>query len=642
MADTPASSEDPGQAEAAAAAPPSRAAPDLPPGTRVVPAAPSYPPGSPGAVLEGALALPAKLQVSGAPMRLLDVLARAGEPRTRLAAIDAYWNVALAWVAAHWQWADHDFLERLDAMSPPLSDPAQHEARQSQFQSRRAAALADWRQAELDLTEAQQRLAVYVRMAPGEALPLAADLPHVGAYKTRFESLFAGRPVAERPLVIHHTLPLRERELRLRALAILAARDALDAAEAGYQQGVISLETVLACLDDQALQHSAFLSVVRKYNLDIAEYALMTPLPAADDRVLAARLIKLRPEMGWRWEPRRPDQPSASSAAAEAPIAVVPPSSGGAGQAQFQQPAEEEAVVRQLDFEVRSKTQQDQAPPPSAEPRAGSANPGQRDGAHVPAARPRAAPAEAQLTAAQQAVQLHARLQAGLTNVPQDSLPASLADCLGRAAPQVRRELIVAYWRTRQSAAQRQVFAAAAAEFEALRSLLIGLHADPQGNLTMLRSHTARLGNDASLAAVDAVLLEQRVRLSAICGQPIASAWMWPTTAPTAAAHPAATARSSMAARAGKAYALLLDRAALVAAGASARQRALRTADAEPLSAMAALESIGAETMATVDFLEAVTRYNFAVADQVLASLPAGSSGEQLIEALGQALPPRS
>ena len=267
-------------------------------------------------------------------MRLVDVLGRARDPRVRLSAIDAYWGVSLAWISAHWQWSDHDCVARMEAMSPAADDKTQQLAREAKFRARLASTLADWKQSEVDLTEAQQRLASLIRMTPNEPLPLAADLPHLGAYKTRFETLYASQPAPERSLMIHRTLPLRERELRTRADAVDAARQALEAAEAGFHEGTITLETVFSCLDDQRSERQALLTVVHRYNVDIAEYALATPVPAADDQILVARLIKLRRDDGTRIEPRDSSHPSAATGAVASPIAVVP-----TGDATFEQPA---------------------------------------------------------------------------------------------------------------------------------------------------------------------------------------------------------------------------------------------------------------------------------------------------------------
>lgn len=334
-ADLPFRADEPGALDAnapdAAGAPPAQPADlpsevdsALPAGTRLEPAVNDDLPGSPAAVLADALAIRAQLEVNGAPLRLLDLLSRARDPRVRLPAIEGYWNVSLLWIAAHWQWSDYDCILRMEAMSPAAADELQQQAREAKFRARLAAASANWKQAELELTEAQQRLASLIRQSPNEPLPLAADLPHVGAYRTRFETLYAGQPAPERSLLIHRTLPLRETELRMRAQAVAAAHEALEAAEAGLQEGTIALETVFSCLDAQAHERQAFLAVVRKYNADIAEYALATPVPAADDQTLAARLIKLRREDGWRWEPRDPSRPSAATGGVASPIAVNP------------------------------------------------------------------------------------------------------------------------------------------------------------------------------------------------------------------------------------------------------------------------------------------------------------------------------
>ena len=323
---------------AAAAAPAGDAVlqsdPQSAPRTRIEPAAENHPAGSPGAVLADALSINATLEATGKPMRLVEVLGHVRDPRIRLSAIDAYWGVSLAWVAAHWQWSDHDCVARMEAMSPAAADPTQQAAREAKFRARMTATLADWKQTEVELAEAQQRLASLMRLAPSEPLPIAADMPHVGAYKTRFETLYASQPAPERSLLIHRTLPLRERELRTRAEAVEAARQALEAAEAGFHEGTVALETVFSCLDDQKRERQAFLTVVHRYNVDIAEYALATPVPAADDQILVARLIKLRRDDGTRLEPRDSSHPSAAIGGTASPIAVAPSRTGT-----FEQPA---------------------------------------------------------------------------------------------------------------------------------------------------------------------------------------------------------------------------------------------------------------------------------------------------------------
>ncbi|MBL9123868.1 MAG: hypothetical protein JNG90_09570, partial [Planctomycetaceae bacterium] len=69
---------------------------------------------------------------------------------------------------------------------------------------------------------------------------------------------------------------------------------------------------------------------------------------AADDRILAARLIKLRRDEGVRLEPR---DPAAASGAPAAPIAVAPPAA-----ASFEQPATHRQPSR-AEFELAEDPQ---------------------------------------------------------------------------------------------------------------------------------------------------------------------------------------------------------------------------------------------------------------------------------------------
>ena len=158
--------------------------------------------------------------------------------------------------------------------------------------TRLAAAKARLQDAELTLVGAQWDLAGAIRLPPGQALPLPADAPHVGAYRTVLDQIYAGRTVPARAVLIDRTLPIRRGAIDARAAAIQAAGDALAATEEAYYQGRGDLARVLSLVDELARQRRAFLTDVRLYNNEIAEYALAAPTPAMDPQGLASMLIK--------------------------------------------------------------------------------------------------------------------------------------------------------------------------------------------------------------------------------------------------------------------------------------------------------------------------------------------------------------
>ena len=148
------------------------------------------------------------------------------------------------------------------------------------------------REAELQVTTAQHDLAEILLLAPGTPLPLPADQPLVGPYRTLFAELFAGKKAPQRARMLDQTLPLRNRAVESHAAALLAAEDALDAAIELQAGGQEPLAGVIAALDAQVRQQRAFLAAVCRYNHDIADYALVVVSPQTTPEILVGTLIK--------------------------------------------------------------------------------------------------------------------------------------------------------------------------------------------------------------------------------------------------------------------------------------------------------------------------------------------------------------
>ena len=88
-------------------------------------------------------------------------------------------------------------------------------------------------------------------------MPLPADVPHVGPYRTVMDQIYAGRAIPARAVLIDRTLPLRRGAIDARAAAIQATSDALEAAEAAHYEGVSELPLVLALVDELSQQRRA-------------------------------------------------------------------------------------------------------------------------------------------------------------------------------------------------------------------------------------------------------------------------------------------------------------------------------------------------------------------------------------------------
>ncbi len=154
-----------------------------------------------------------------------------------------------------------------------------------------ASAAATLHQAELEATEAQYELARLLRLPGGAALPLPADRPHVGAYRTNFQAMFAGRTPPEPAALMDRILPIRRRAIDEQAAAVQAAEDVLAAATDQQPNGRSDAADVVACSQELLRQQRAFLRTVGDYNRNIAEYALVVTGPAATPQALVAILI---------------------------------------------------------------------------------------------------------------------------------------------------------------------------------------------------------------------------------------------------------------------------------------------------------------------------------------------------------------
>ncbi len=201
-------------------------------------------------------------------------MATAPQRQRQIEAVHAYWRLAEAVGEYHFS---HERQQRL-ARLPAGNDEA------AELRTAQAVAAAQLQEAEVQVTTAQHDLAEILLLAPGTPLPLPADQPLVGPYRTLFAELFAGKQAPQHAAMLDQTLPLRNRAVESHAAALLAAEDALDAAIELQTSGQGRLAGVIAALDAQVRQQRAFLAAVCRYNHDIADYALRGRFTADDAR----------------------------------------------------------------------------------------------------------------------------------------------------------------------------------------------------------------------------------------------------------------------------------------------------------------------------------------------------------------------
>lgn len=498
---------------------------------------------APVEILSMALAVPEGEKPRGRPMQLVEVLRMLPDRAAQLRATESYWRLAEATGDYNFAWDEYQQFERLKPAQQPDREPT---AEQRILSTRLQAAKARLQDADVALVAAQYDLAGLIRLPAGQTLPLTADMPHVGPYRTELDHLYQGRAIPARAVLVDRTLPIRRSAIESRAAAVNAAADALVAAEEAHFEGRADLALVLSLVDELSRQRRAFLADVRMYNLDIAEYAMSAPTPPLDPQGLASMLIKL---------------PAGSVPAGMLPGGALAPAGSPAGttgieRAGFNQPI---GTTPPGGLQPVPEGQLNLAPPPGSappparnEPTLAPPRPRERPplprgeeeqktpvgsalnkpqtaaGNSYAARRPTGAPeiqtapadtvpaeARAEVNLAESpvatagrpaATEEHAILQASPCLYPAlvdrspadqarqlaqvlcweptsgDSSPITLNAYLANVPSERRRDAITAYWQSQRNAALAQLYAQQLEQFEALGAAITAEHLGPESN----------------------------------------------------------------------------------------------------------------------------------------------------------------
>ncbi len=211
----------------------------------------------------------------------------AGNRTFQLAIARAYWKLAAAEGDYNWAVDEADQLDHIAAGTTPTDATV--------IATARASSQARLLEAKLGAVTAQQELADLLTIPPNNPLPLTADPPLVGAYRTYFDTLYSGRVPPPRMRLIDRTLPIRREAIETHVAAVQAAASAVHSAEDARAKGTSDLQNLLLCQADLSRQRRSFLMAVRDYNYDIDEYALTVAEPnVPTDRVIGM-LIRTRP-----------------------------------------------------------------------------------------------------------------------------------------------------------------------------------------------------------------------------------------------------------------------------------------------------------------------------------------------------------
>jgi len=235
-------------------------------------------------MVAAALESPAGASLAGRRLTLLEALSGAFNRTQRLAITHAYWGLTRD-VAEYY---------RCDREREAL---AQFQARAEDAAALRAAlasAEAAFREAEYIVVRSQYQLAEILGTPTATALPLPADLPHVGPYRTYFDEVAARQALPPQTRLINRTFPIRRRAIDVWALAVQAADDAVLAIAEAYARGAADVTTVLDYRAQLGRRRQSFLAAVCDYNHDIAEYAMAVAGPETSAPVLVTMLIQVQ------------------------------------------------------------------------------------------------------------------------------------------------------------------------------------------------------------------------------------------------------------------------------------------------------------------------------------------------------------
>lgn len=232
----------------------------------------------PPEMVADAMLLPSGSAITGQPWTLVSVFSSTPDRRQQMELARAYWRLVQAVAEYHFCFDHAQRLERVGT-----ADNGTRLAR--------ASAAAKLREAELEATRSQCELARLARLPAGSALPLPADRPHVGSYRTYFQELFAGRTPPEQTVLMERILPIRRQVVDEQAAAVQAAEDALAAMsdELAARRG--NAGAVIVCSQELLRQQQAFMRAVCEYNRNIADYGLAVAAPTSTPQALVAILI---------------------------------------------------------------------------------------------------------------------------------------------------------------------------------------------------------------------------------------------------------------------------------------------------------------------------------------------------------------
>lgn len=597
-------------------------------------------------MLAAAMAPPEGSELLGRHVTLREVLVASASRGSQVAAIKAYWKLAQAVADYHFSLDQQRRLEDLAARVAPAGGA---ETLPLTIEAALSAADAERHEAKLSALQGQYDLAAVMGLPGSDRLPLPADLPHVGPYRTQFEAVFAGRAAPPQARIIDHLLPLQRRLIDQRAAAVRAIDDALEALENLSLRREADWEAVLAGERERMRQQQAFVAAIRQYNDWIADYALAA-VPSAGPDLIAGMLIKSKHNVAPRGAAGSGAPQEATDDDVEGPRSEEQESEVGQPELNpATEPEEEESsgpmedtswLVRPAEFRLArwQSGRNDDDEPSSDDESAAEESSGLYSG----------------LAGLQPTKQAHRLAEALHVESRPDDGGASvrLGKCLAAVAGGDRRRAIAAYWKARERAALRQAVSERVQQLQALQATALELRDRPEGPAAMLALEAARKRALADQTAAEVTLAESRGELTRLVGGSLDSGWLWPSTPPHAGryalnldSHAGSIARSRSVQRSAAAvpelHNSLIERASAVVLADERRHATTMEyrRGARPLQKV--LEHIESQDHATSDFLRTLTSYNTSIADYALSVLSPDLPADRLVAALVVVAAPR-
>jgi len=609
---------------------------------------------TPPELISQLLTLPTNAKLTGREVTLLETLSAVPNASRQLDIIRAYWQLSFVCGEYHIRLQQMEQLTKLDVKSGD----------EAVLNAAKASGKALLKEAELSVMAAQYNLASLAMLPTDSELPLPADRPHVGPYRTNFNQLFGARPAPEQPKLIAHTMPVRCRAIDAHAAAVAAAENTLEASLEAYKDGKVPLEMVLSFIAQLDQQQRSIVASVCNYNHDIANYAMSV----IDRPMTAGTIVAMLIEPINTLQPLKPiSDTSVRPTVLNEPLATPPKML--LRSATQNQPT----LTRLRNSNPRKPTL---APPkPTSQKRTSKidrTSPKPADTPDKPINNSlRIIPIETLPTPKNiptttnkptldhhgnhrplnfrsssfgrksQAGQLAQTLYSSIPSSAQNGKPMSMIECLDMNSDD-QLSTVTAYWEAGQRAVECRLLDKKNEKLKNLVELVVTRPNSLEKRLATLHLTYAMAANQAARLEAEIRLSQSRFKLIRQVGQDIRSGWLLPITPPRWKKFSTETPPSSPDAeqtwKARRLTATILALAEIV------QDRAVTAAEAskvcsEALSKFSSSDGPINEVLARTDwetdqlltFLQTLTDYNLAISEYSFSTLPSNVSNARLV-----------